>query len=106
MNDVGSVAIVGDDAHIVPKPHGTTRFVEWNEGMGWKRNIPHSTDHGNQPTWRDDVASPTRGSGVQSIQPGMELNLPGRDDVGIVPYKENGGAEKNIYKGEMLWKTR
>ena len=53
---------VGDDAHIVPKSHGTTRCVEW-DGV----TFSHSTGHGNIPTWA-------------------------RDDVGIVPYKETGGS--------------
>ena len=33
------VKFVGDDAHIVPKPYGTTRHVEWNGGMEQQHNI-------------------------------------------------------------------
>ena len=32
--------------HIVPQPHGTTRFVEWNRETGYLCGIPHSTGHG------------------------------------------------------------
>ena len=33
LNGTHPVTLVGDDAHIVPKSHGTTRSVEWNREM-------------------------------------------------------------------------
>ena len=48
---------VGVDAHIDPKPHATTLYVEWD---GVNQYFP--------------------------IHRGMDITPPGRDDVGIVPY--------------------
>ena len=43
---------VGVDAHIDPKPYGTTLYDEWD---GVNMTFPHSTGCGCKPTWRDDV---------------------------------------------------
>ncbi len=58
---------VGVDAHIGPKPYGTSRYVEWDGGMGCLYNIfPFNR------AWK--------------------YSNPARDDVGIVPYSETGTA--------------
>ena len=31
--------LVGDDAHIVPKPRGTTRYAEWGREMVYLYDI-------------------------------------------------------------------
>ena len=64
--------IVGDDAHIVPRPHGTTRYVEWDRVMGYSRNI-----------------SPFNRAWI--------LSDPEQDDVGIVPLQEGRGV-KNVFR--------
>ena len=43
---------VGVDAHIDPKPYGTTLYVEWD---GVNMTFPHSSGCRGEPTWRDDV---------------------------------------------------
>ena len=51
----------------------------------------HSTNRGNPVGVRDDVGIvPYERPGAHSIQPGVEINRPGRDDVGIVPYERPG----------------
>ena len=40
---------VGDDAHIVPKPYGIARCVEWGGKKDVYITFPHSTGHGNIP---------------------------------------------------------